>query len=95
MLVAHDDGIHNGIFVVCVLVLLQYRYTLILRDGYRTGSGIQFAKQNSQECGLACAVGTDDAVAVTGQELQVYMLEQPLAAKLHSQIADSNHCNLL
>ena len=34
--------------------------------------------------GLARTVGTDDAVAVAGQELQIYMLEQPLAAKLHA-----------
>ena len=95
MLVAHDDGVQDGVFVVGVLVLLQNGDPLVGIDGDRAAGGIQLAGEDPQEGGLACAIGADDAVAVAGQELQVNMLEQPLAAKLHTEIADSNHFVLL
>ena len=84
MAVAHDDSIHDGILIVGVLVLLQHGDTLPFRNGDGTGGGIQFAGEQPQESGLACAVGTDNAIAVTGEELQVNVLEQPLAAELHT-----------
>lgn len=37
------------------------------------------------------AVGAYDAIAVPGGKLQVYPLEQPLAAKLHAKVVDCNH----
>ena len=84
MLVAHDDGIHNGEVIVGVLVLLQYGDPLGGVDLHRAGGGVQVPGEDPQEGGLARAIGTDDAVAVAGQELQIYMLKQPLAAELHS-----------
>ena len=51
--------------------------------------------QNAQEGRFPRTVGTDDAVAVAGQELQVNVLEQPLTAELHTEIRDSNHFILL
>ena len=95
MLVAHDDGVHDGKLVVGVLVLLQNGDPLGGVDGDAAGGGIQVTGEDTQEGGFARTVGTDDAVAVAGQELQVHVLEQPLAAELHSQIADSNHDVLL
>ena len=47
-----------------------------------------------RERGFARAVGADDAIAVAGEELQVNVLEQPLTAKLHTEIAYCNHFNL-
>ena len=40
---------------------------------------------------LGMQFGTDDAIAVAGQKLQVYFLEQPLSTKLHSQVTYCNH----
>ena len=95
MLVAHDDGVHDGVFVIGVLVLLQNGNPFAGIHDHSAGSGIQFAGEDPQKGGLAGTVGTDDAVAVAGEELQVNMLEQPLTAKLHTEIADSNHFILL
>ena len=95
MRVSHDDGVEDGIFIVGVLVLLQNGDPLGGVDGDGTGGGIQFPSQNPQEGGFARAVGADDAVAVAGQELQINVLEQPLAAELHTEVAYSNHFLLL
>ena len=91
VLVAHDDGVENGILVVGVLVLLQNGNPLGGVDGNGAGGGIQLSGENPQEGGFARAVGADDAIAVAGQELQIHMLEQPLAAELHTEIAYCNH----
>ena len=84
VLVAHDDGVQDGVFVVGVLVLLQNGDPLARLDGNAAGGGIQIPGENPQEGGFARSVGADDAVAVAGQELQVHMLEQPLATELHA-----------
>ncbi len=91
VLVAHDNGVKNGKFIVGILVLLQNGHPFGGVYIHAAGGGIQFTGKDPQEGGFARAVGTDDAVAVAGQELQVYMLEQPLAAELHTQIADCDH----
>ena len=95
VLVAHDDGVHDGVLVVGVLVLLQNGNTLFGVDMDGAVGGLQLAGEDAQEGGLAGTVGADDAVAVAGQELQVHVLEQPLAAKLHAEIVDSDHFKLL
>ena len=95
MLVAHDDGVQDGVFVVGVLVLLQNGYPLVRVNGDAAGGGVQISGENPQEGGLAGTVGADDAVAVAGQELQIHMLEQPLTAKLHTEVANCNHVVLL
>ncbi len=95
MAVSHDDGVQDGIFVVGVLVLLQNGDPLARVDGNGAGGGVQLSREDAQEGGLARAVGADDAIAVAGEELQVHMLEQPLTAELHTQIADCDHRILL
>ena len=91
VLVAHDDGVHDGILIVGVLVLLQHGNPLVCLHHHSAGGGIQLAGEDAKEGGFACAVGADDAVAVAGQKLQVNMLEQPLAAKLHAEIRNCDH----
>ena len=86
VLIAHDDRVHDGEVVVGVLVLLQHGEALGGVDGDGAVGGFQFPGENAQERGFAGAVGADDAVAVAGQELQVHVLEKPLAAELHSEI---------
>ena len=77
------------------VVLLQNGYPLVGVNGDGTVGGIQLAGENAQEGGLTRAVGADDAVAVAGQELQVHVLEQPLAAELHTEVGNSDHFKLL
>ena len=93
--VAHDDRVHDGVIVIGVLVLLQNGDPLGGVDGDGAVGGVQLPRQDAQERGLARAVGADDAIAVAGEELQVNVLEQPLTAKLHTEIAYCNHFLLL
>ena len=91
VLVAHDDGIHNGVGVIGVLVLLQHGHPLGGVDGDGAVGGVQLPGEDPQERGFPRPVGSDDAIAVAGQELKIHMLKQPLSPKLHSQIADCDH----
>ena len=84
VLVAHDDGVHDGVVIVGVLVLLQNGDPLGGVDLNGAGGRIQLPGEDAQEGGLARPVGADNAIAVAGQKLQIYMLKQPLAAELHS-----------
>ena len=68
-LVAHDHGVHDGVVVVGVLVLLQNGHPLGGVNGDGTLGGFQFPGEDPQERGLACTVGTDNTVAVAGQKL--------------------------
>ena len=43
------------------------------------------------ECGLAGAVGSDDAIAVARGEFHVYVLKQYPFAELHAEIIDRYH----
>ena len=61
MLVAHDDGIENGVVIVGVLVLLQNGDPLVRVDGDAAGGGVQLSGEDPQEGGLAGTVGSDDA----------------------------------
>ena len=91
VLVAHDDGVHDGVVIVGVLVLLQNGDPLGGVDLNGAGGRIQLPGEDAQEGGLARPVGADNAIAVAGQKLQIHMLEQPLPTKLHTQIADCDH----
>ena len=93
--VAHDDRVHDGVIVIGVLVLLQNGDPLGGVDGDGAVGGVQLSCEDTQERGLARAVGADDAIAVAGEKLQVNVLEQPLTAKLHTEIAYCNHFLLL
>ena len=92
VLVAHDDGVHDGVVIVGVLVLLQNGDPLGGVDLNGAGGRIQLPGEDAQEGGLARTVGADNAIAVAGQKLQIHMLEQPLPTELHTQIADCDHC---
>ena len=69
----------------------QHGFPLVGVDVDGTGGGVQFTGEDAQEGGFAGTVGTDDAVAVAGEELQIHMLEQPLSTKLHAKIANCDH----
>ena len=90
-LVAHDDRVHDGVFVIQELVLLQHGHPGLGIDIYMTGGGLQFAGQDLDKGGLSGAVGTDDTVAVAGGELQVHFGKQGGAGELHGEIFNSNH----
>jgi len=93
MLVAHDDGVENGIGVILVLVLLQNGHPRAGLDGYLAGRRLELAGQDLQKRRLARAVGADDTVAVARHELQIDLLEQHRPAKLHGKIGNRDHTN--
>ena len=91
MLVAHDDGVENGIRVVLVLILLQNGHPRAGLDENFAGCRLQFARQELQKRRFARAVGADNAVAAAGRKLQIDLLEQHRAAKLHGKVGNGNH----
>ena len=94
-LVAHNDGVHDGIGVVGVLVLLEDGHPGLGQDGHLAGGGLQIPGEDFQEGGLAGAVGADDAVAVALGELQVHVGKEGLAAVGQRQVGNSDHVELL
>ena len=77
------------------MVLLQNGHPLFLGDDDLAGGGLQIPGEDAEEGGLAGAVGADDAVAVAGNELQLHVLEQGLAAEVHAYIVDCDHVGIL
>ena len=90
-LVAHDHRVQHRMGVVGELILLQDGHADAGLDGNGPGGGVQLPGEDPQEGGFSGAVGAYDAIAVPGGKLQVYPLEQPLAAKLHAKVVDCNH----
>ena len=95
LLVAHDDGVHDVVGVIGVLVLPEDGHAHVGQDGHRAGGGLQLAGQDLQEGGLARAVGADDAVAVAAGELKVHVGEKGRALIAQGQVGNSDHDRLL
>ena len=95
VLVAHDDGVEDGVFVVLELILLEDGHTRAGLEEDIAGRRLQFAGEHFQKGGFAGAVRADDAVAVAGCELQVDLLEQNAAAELHAEVGNCDHSLLL
>ena len=93
VLVAHHHRIQHGIGVILEVILLQNGHPLFLGDDDLTGGGFQIPGEDPQEGGFAGAVGTDDAVAVAGDELQIHVFEQRLPAEVHAYVVDCDHLN--
>ena len=94
-LVAHDDGVHDVVLVIGVLVLLQHRHADVGQQGHLAGGGVQLSGEDLQESGFTRAVGADNAVAVAPGELQVHVGKQGGPAILQAQVGDSDHGTLL
>ena len=75
VLVAHDDGVEDGVFVVLELILLEDGHARAGLEEDIAGRRLQLAGEHFQEGGFAGAVRADDAVAVAGCELQVDLLD--------------------
>ena len=94
-LVAHDDGVHHGEFIVLKMVLLQHAHAVFLAHGNSTGGGLQLTGDDAQQSGFARAVGADDTVAVVGLEQQVNVLVEQVAGKLKADVVKLKHDGLL
>ena len=82
--VTAEHGIEHSLLVECEVILFEHAHARLGRDRHRTGRGVEVARQDAQEGGLACAVGADDAVAVALGKFQVHILEQRLAAEIQA-----------
>ena len=94
-LVAHDDGVHDVVGVVGVLILLEHRHAGLGQDGDLAGGGLQLAGEDFQEGGFTRAVGADDAVADALGELEIHVGKEGLAAVGQAQVGNCNHVVLL
>ena len=89
--VAHNHRVQNRVLVVFKVVLLKKGETLSRRDGDLAAGRLQLTGQNSQKCGLAGAVGSDQAVAVALGELDVHILKQCLFPHPEGYVVCTNH----
>ena len=55
-LVAHDDGVHDVVGVVGVLILLEHRHAGLGQDGDLAGGGLQLAGEDFQEGGFTLSL---------------------------------------
>ena len=91
LLVPHDDGVENREVVELVLILPEHGKPLPFRDDNLTGVGADLCGEDLEEGGLTGAVGTDDAVAVAGSELDVDVLEENAIPVSEGDIGSGNH----
>ena len=90
-LVAHDDRVHDGVGVIHRLILLEHRHSRLGIDMHTAGAWLELTGEDLQECGFSGAVCADDAVAIAGGELQVYLGKQRCAAVLQREVINSDH----
>ena len=89
--VAHDDRVQDRIIIVLELVLLEHRHADAGLDLHMAVGGVLRPRQDFQQGGLSRAVGPDDAVAVSGVELEIGVFEEHAAPVLHAQVGNSDH----
>ena len=90
-LVTHDDRVHDGIGIVHGLILLEDGHSCLGVDMHAAGAWLELTGEDLQECGFSGAVGADDAIAIAGGKLQVYLGKQRGAAVLQREVINSDH----
>ncbi len=94
-LMPHDHGIEDGVLVEGELVLAQHRNALAGADGNLPLVGLGLAGENLEKGRFPRAVGADQAIAVAGGELDVYVLEDDALAVGESDVAGADHAGVL
>ena len=82
-LVAHDNGVHDRVLVIHILILLQNRHALFRSDVHRAGRRLKLAGEYLYKSRFTCAVCADDSVAVACGKLQVDTGKQDVARKIY------------
>ncbi len=88
---SHQDRIQDGVFIEGKVILFEDGHAFVGAHRDRTCSGVDVAGDDFEEGRFACAVGTDDAVAVAGCELEIYVVKQDALAKLEGYIGYGQH----
>ncbi len=88
---AAEHSLHHRAFVKFEVVLFEHAHAFAGALDHITVCGRQLAAEYAHECGLAGAVGSDDAIAVARGEFHVYVLKQYPFAELHAEIIDRYH----
>ena len=87
-LVAHDYGVHDGVIIVHVLVLLEHRHALFRGYGNAAGGRLKLAGENFNKRRFSGSVCADYAVAVAGRKLQINARKQNVSAEIYRKIID-------
>ena len=90
-LVAHHDGVQNGILVKGKVILLQHAHPLAGIDNDLSLAGFQLSGEDPQKGGFARPVGADNTVAVAFGKFQVNVFEKILPVKIDADIRYVNH----
>ena len=78
----HDNRTQNFVIIIGIMVLLQHGQTLARRNFDIASGRFNLTGQKFQESGFACAIGTDNPVAVSRRKLQIYIFVQYTLAEL-------------
>ena len=85
-LMAHDHGIDHRAILIGKLVLAQFTQTDIGLQHDLAGGGLEIATQDFHQCGLATAIGPDQAIAITVTKFGGDVFKQGFSPELHGDI---------
>ena len=88
---SHDDRLQHFVLVKLKVVLAQDGHAFAGGDDHFARGRLQLAGEHLQESRFARSVCADDAVAVTGGEFDVDVLEERLAAVRKRNILRCDH----
>ena len=89
--VAHEDGVEHRVIVEGKVILRQDRESLAWAHADRATRRVEVATDGAQEGGFTGTVGTDDAITVAGQKLEIDVLKEDPLSESDVQTTNYNH----
>ena len=87
----HEDGVKHRVVVEGKVILRQDGEALARPQRDRATRRVELAADGAQEGGFTSPVGTDDAVAIAGQKLEIDVLKKDPLSESDVQTANCNH----
>ena len=81
---SHQHGVDDCKFVECEVVLAEYGEPLSATERHCAVCGVELSAQYAHQCRFSGSVRADYAIAVSGCEFQIYVLEKNPFTKLNT-----------
>ena len=92
--VAHHNGVFYRELVIGKVILLQNGHSLTRSDDNLARIMLQLTRKHLQKGGFSRSIGTDNTVAVTGGEFEIYVFKKWSVSKLETYVAYCYHISL-
>ena len=79
-----ENSLEHGAVIELEVVLFEHTHTFARALSDSSGGRRELAAEHTHKGGFTGSVGTDDAIAVAGRELEVYVLEQRFFTELNT-----------